>query len=77
MANRLDPTFVRAQIELLRHTHPGIWDAGDEMLLIDMLEGETGLKEFLETGLDHKLKSDELIEGIGARMAATAAGVFR
>jgi hypothetical protein len=68
MHNRLDPTFVRAQIELLRHTHPGIWDAGDETLLIDMLEGETGLREFLETGLDHKLKSEELIDGIGIRM---------
>ena len=69
MANRLDPIFVKQQIELLRVTHPDIWDEGDERLLTDMLEGETGLKEFLETGLDHKLKSDELIEGIGARMA--------
>ena len=68
MADRLDPTFVRSQIELLRYTHPGIWDAGDETLLVDMLEGETGLREFLETGLDHKLKSEELIDGIGIRM---------
>jgi len=38
MTNRLDPTFVRAQIELLRISHPGIWDDGDEILLADMLE---------------------------------------
>jgi hypothetical protein len=69
MPDRLDPTFLRAQIELLRVTHPGIWDAGDETLLADMLEGETGLREFLETGLDAKLKSEELIDGIGIRMA--------
>jgi hypothetical protein len=69
MANHLDPVFVKRQIELLRVTHPGIWDAGDETLLIDMLTGETGLREFLDTGLDAKLKSDELIEGIGVRMA--------
>jgi hypothetical protein len=47
MPDRLDPTFVRAQIELLRHTHPDIWDEGDEQLLADMLEAETGLNEFL------------------------------
>jgi len=33
MSSRLDPTFVRAQIELLRVTHPDIWDEGDERLL--------------------------------------------
>jgi len=77
MADRLDPTFVRAQIELLRVTHPDIWDAGDETLLIDMLEGETGLREFLETGLDAKLKSDELIDGIGNRMANAKARLDR
>jgi len=77
MPDRLDPTFVRSQIELLRVTHPDIWDAGDETLLIDMLEGETGLKEFLETGLDAKLKSDELVEGIGKRMANAKARLDR
>jgi len=46
MPDRLDPTFVRAQIELLRVTHPDIWDEGDERLLADMLEAETSLYEF-------------------------------
>lgn len=69
MHNRLDPTFVRAQIELLRHTHPGIWDEGDETLLADMLEAETDLHEFLAAVTENKCDADAKIEGIGDLMS--------
>jgi len=65
MADRLDPTFVRAQIELLRVTHPGIWDAGDETLLADMLEGETDLHAFLATVVRRMLEAKAYADGIG------------
>ena len=58
MSNRLDPTFVRAQIELLRVTHPDIWDEGDERLLADMLEAETSLYEFFAS-LVHGMRTTE------------------
>jgi hypothetical protein len=45
MPDRLDPTFVRAQIELLRLRYPQIWDDDDTLGL--GLEGETDLHEFL------------------------------
>jgi Siphovirus Gp157 len=65
---RLDPTFVRAQIEALRYSHPGIWDEGDEQLLADMLEAETGLHEFLVHVYDVMDDTEELIEGIDIKM---------
>jgi len=61
MSHPLDPTFVRTQIELLRISHPGIWDDGDETLLADMLEAETGLHEFLITLMRRALVDDELV----------------
>jgi hypothetical protein len=61
---RLDPTFVRAQIEALRYSHPEIWD-GDEMLLADMLEGETNLKEFLDAAVFHMLEEEAFAQSIG------------
>jgi hypothetical protein len=45
MSNRLDPTFVLAQIELLRLRYPQIWDDDDTLSL--GLEGETDLHEVL------------------------------
>ena len=68
MANHLDPTFIRAQIENLRHTHPGIWDEGDETLLADMLEAETGLNEFLARVVDVMDDAEENIDGINIKM---------
>jgi hypothetical protein len=65
MPDRLDPTFVRAQIELLRHTHPGIWDDEDQHLLADMLEGETELHEFLSAVTRRMLEARASIGGIG------------
>jgi len=70
MPDRLDPSFVRAQIELLRHTHPDIWDEGDETLLADMLEAETGLHDFLTVVIARMLDTDAKIDGIGNLMAA-------
>src|SRR5262252_8063165 len=64
MTQRLDPTFVRAQIELLRVTHPGIWNEGDEQLLADMLEAETGLHEFLAAVVDRMCEADAFVDGI-------------
>jgi len=68
MSHPLDPTFVRAQIELLRVSHPGIWDDGDEQLLADMLEAETGLNEFLAHVVDIMDDAEENIDGIETKM---------
>jgi len=61
MSHPLDPTFVRTQIELLRISHPGIWDDGDEQLLADMLEAQTGLYEFLITLMRRALIDDTAV----------------
>ncbi len=45
MPDRLDPTFVLAQIELLRLRYPQIWDDDDTLGI--GLEGETDLHEVL------------------------------
>jgi hypothetical protein len=50
MPDRLDPTFLRAQIELLRRAHPDLWDENEQVLL-DALEGQTELFEFLTVAL--------------------------
>ena len=68
MADRLDPTFVRAQIELLRISHPGIWDDGDEQLLADMLEAETELNGFLVRVVDRMDDAEEIIDGVETKM---------
>ena len=64
MANRLDPTFVRMQIEQLRLTHPGIWDDGDEQLLADSLEGETDFHKFLTAVVRRICEAEAFVEGI-------------
>ena len=73
MSSRLDPTFVRQQIELLRVTHPEVWD-GDEQLLADMLEGETDLHGFVSAVIRRMLEAqanaggiDDLITDLKAR----------
>jgi hypothetical protein len=65
MAQRLDPTFVRQQIELLRVTHPEVWD-GDEELLADMLEGSTDLHEFLTAAVRLMRKAEANAKGARA-----------
>ena len=69
MPDRLDPTFVRAQIELLRVTHPDIWDEGDEQLLADMLEAETGLHEFLTVVVHRMLEADAFAAAVGQHIS--------
>ena len=65
MANRLDPTFVRQQIELLRVTHPEVWD-GDEQLLADMLEGSTDLHGFVSATVRLMRKAEANAKGARA-----------
>ena len=64
MSNRLDPTFVRTQIEQLRLTHPGIWEDGDEQLLADMLEGSTDFHRFLDAVVGRMSEANAFAEGI-------------
>jgi hypothetical protein len=66
MADRLDPTFVRAQIALLRVTHPNIWDEGDDQLIADMLEGSTDLHEFLAAVVRRMVEATAFAAGIEA-----------
>jgi len=68
MPDRLDPTFVRMQIEQLRLTHPGIWDDGDEQLLLDSLEGETDFHRFLTAVVRRIRQSEALAEGAAAEI---------
>jgi len=68
MPDRLDPTFVRAQIESLRISHPGIWDDGDEQLLLDSLEGETDFHRFLTAVVRRMRASDGLAAGAAAEV---------
>ena len=65
MASRLDPTFVRMEIERLRVTHPNIWDDGDEQLLLDSLEGETDFHRFLSVVVRRVCEAEACAEGIG------------
>jgi len=65
MANRLDPTFIRQEIERLRVTHPQIWDEGDEQLLLDSLEGETDFHRFLTAVVRRICEAEAFVDGIG------------
>ena len=67
MPDRLDPVFVMQQIEALRYSHPGIWDEGDETLLL-ALESETDLPEFLARVIDCMDDAEENIDGIEIKM---------
>jgi len=77
MPDRLDPTFVRAQIELLRVNHPQVWDAEDETLLADMLEGTTDLHEFLTLVVVRILEANAFIHGIDALISEQKARCAR
>jgi hypothetical protein len=65
MSDRLDPTFVRMQIEQLRLTHPGIWEDGDEQLLLDSLEGETDFHRFMTAVVRRMCEAEACADGIG------------
>ena len=63
MPDRLDPTFVRREIDALAVTHPGIWQ--DDELRAIALESETNLREFLEKVVRRMLETKASIGGIG------------
>jgi hypothetical protein len=67
MANRLDPTFVRAQIEALRVRYPQMDE--DEQLRLDMLEGSTDLHEFLTDVVVRIADANAKIEALGDLIA--------
>ena len=71
MPDRLDPTFVRAQIEALRHSHPQIANEEDQWLLT--LESETDLHEFLARVIARMQDTDAKIDGIGNLIATLKA----
>jgi beta-phosphoglucomutase-like phosphatase (HAD superfamily) len=71
MPDRLDPTFVRAHIEALRHTHPQIANEEDQWLLT--LESETELHEFLARVVARMQDTDAKIDGIGNLIATLKA----
>ena len=62
MSNRLDPTFVRAQIDALRAAYPQIADDEDQWLL--SLESETDLREFLTVAVKRICEAEAFVEGI-------------
>jgi len=62
MSNRLDPTFVRAQIEALRAAYPQVADDEDQWLL--SLESETDLREFLTVAVKRMYEAEAFVEGI-------------
>jgi len=63
MNNRLDPTFVRAQIDALRAAYPQVADDEDQWLL--SLESETDLREFLTIAVKRICEAEACAEGIG------------
>jgi len=69
--NRLDPTFLRAHIEALRHSHPQIANEEDQWLLT--LESETELPEFLARVVARMQDTDAKITGIGDLIASLKA----
>ena len=68
MPDRLDPTFVRAQIEALRVRYPQMDE--DEQLRLDMLEGSTDLHEFLTAVTVRLSDTNAKIEALGDLIAA-------
>jgi len=64
--------YVRQQIELLRTTHPDLWEEGDDQLLADMLEGATELNELLTKIVRHKREAEANAAGARADAAQYA-----
>jgi len=62
MPDRLDPIFVRAQIDALRAAYPQIADDEDQWLLT--LESETDLREFLAVAVKRMCEAEAFVEGI-------------
>jgi hypothetical protein len=68
MADRLDPTFVRAQIANLRAAYPQMDE--DEQLRLDMIEGSTDVHEFLTGVVIRIADANAKIEALGDLIAA-------
>ena len=66
MPDRLDPIFVRAQIDALRAAYPQIADDEDQWLLT--LESETDLREFLAVVVNRIYEADAFAEGAVASL---------
>jgi hypothetical protein len=66
---RLDPTYVKMQIEMLRIRCPDIFDEGNEAIRADMLEGETRLYEHLELTVKYMKQADAYAEAAAAEIA--------
>jgi len=67
MNNRLDPIFVRAQIDALRVAYPDIADDEDQWLLT--LESESELAEFLAAVARRYCAAEKLVEATGDEMS--------
>lgn len=66
---RLDPLQVQQQIANLKLICPEAFDEGDEQLLIDMLEAETDLKEFLTAVESRRQDAEHMGGGIATHIA--------
>jgi len=71
----LDPTFVRAQVDLLFAQAPEITD--DEQLRADMLEGNTNLHEFLDLLVRAIVQAEAFAAGIQLLLLETNARRLR
>src|SRR5262249_9139589 len=69
--HRLDPSFVRNQIERLLTRHPELQD--DELLRADMIEGETNFHEFLTLLVRQIVEAQAYAAGIELLVANTRA----
>jgi hypothetical protein len=65
--SNLDPTYVRAQIELLRIRNPEIWEDDDTVLLA--LESETNLFELLSRAVAHMQDAQAIADGLSNLIA--------
>lgn len=65
----LDPTIIRSQIEALKLSCPEAWEDGDDVLLNDMLEAQTSVKEFLTVVADRLRDATSMAGGIAGRIA--------
>jgi hypothetical protein len=66
---RLDPTYVKMQIEMLRIRCPDIFDEGNEAIRANMLEGETRLYEHLELTVKYMKQANAYAEAAAAEIA--------
>lgn len=66
---RLDPSQVQQQISNLKLTCPEAFEEGDDILLMDMLDAETDLKEFLTVVESRRQDAEHMCGGIASHIA--------